>query len=456
MRTPVPGIAISPLLHGLYGASRVAVAAIALTLVTAAAFGAGPALAASRADALLNLRVAGATADRRRSRLRSVLVATQVTVATVLLVRAGLLVRSLERSRTIDPGFDPAGVQLLSASPEKLGYDEARGRALWEEIIRRASRVPGVRDAALALFVPLGSRGDLLAMAPADTGRRREPTPLPYNIVQPGYFSTLRIPLVAGRDFRASDDAHAPSVTVISATMARQFFGGERAALGRSVRVVDRGGRERLAEVVGIARDIKVQWMGEPPRPIAFLPFGQWYRSDMILHLRIGANAAEVTKHIAEEIRALEPDLAVEVEPMTRATGFSLIPIRVAGSVLGFSGFVGLFLAALGVFGLVAYAVSQRTREIGIRMALGAGRAAVTRLVVLQGMRPVLVGLALGLLAAAGAAQLLRGLLVGIGPFDPVTLATVPLVLLASAAAAMLVPARRAASVGPVRVLQAE
>ncbi|MFN2398634.1 MAG: ABC transporter permease [Gemmatimonadaceae bacterium] len=436
---------------------RVTVVALAITLIVAVAFGAGPALAASRADALADLRVGGATSDRRRGRIRSILVGAQVMLATVLLVGSSLLLRSMQRSQSLDPGFDASSIQLISASPELLGYDEERGRALWNEIVERASRVPGVRDATLALFVPLGSRGDLLGMAPAEvgTGKRREPERLPYNYVRPGYFKMLGIPLVAGRDFLPADDSRAAGVIVISETMARRFFGKEN-AIGRVVGIVDREGRERRVEVVGVARDIKVRSMGEPPSAIAYLPFGQWYRPDMILHLRAegGGGSGMITRQVMGQVRSIEPDLALEIEPMTRATEFSLIPLRVAGSVLGFSGFVGLFLASLGVFGLVAYAVSLRTREIGIRMALGAGRAAVVRLVAFEGMRPVLIGLVLGLVAAFGAGQLLRRLLVGIGPSDPVTLVTVCAVLLVSAAAAVIVPVRRAVLTDPARVLR--
>ncbi|HKG92762.1 MAG TPA: ABC transporter permease, partial [Gemmatimonadaceae bacterium] len=436
---------------------RVALAAVALALGAAAACGAGPALAASRADALADLRAGvGATVDRRRSRARALLVGAQVAVAAVLLVGSGLLLRSLQRSRTLDPGFDPTHVHVISASPELLGYDESRGRALWEEIVARAGRVPGVRAATLALFVPLGPRGDLLSMAP--DGVRREPEPLAYNIVRPGWFEALGTPIVAGRGFRPSDDARAPDVVVIGAALARRFFGRERDAVGRSIRILDREGRARHLEVVGVARDVKTRSMGEPPRPYAYLPFGQWYRPDMVLHVRVDPRAPSgvVTREVIAQMRAAEPDLAVEEQPMGQAIAFSLIPLRVAGGVLGFAGAVGLLLASLGVFGLVAYAVSLRTREIGIRMALGAGRGAVARLVAVQGLRPVAAGLALGLAAALGAAQLLRGLLVGVAPSDPATLAAAAAVLLGSAAAAVVVPLRRAVRVEPARVLREE
>ena len=430
---------------------RVVIAALAITVVAAAAFGAGPALLASRGDALVELRVAGATTDRRRSRLRGLLVAAQVVVATVLLVGSGLMMRSLQRSEWVDLGFESSNLFLFSASPELLGYDEARGRALWDEIVARSGRVPGVRAAALALFVPLGSRSDVLAVAPADRSRR--PQALPYNMVGPGYLRMLGIPLLAGREIAVSDRRGAPDVVVVSATMARRLFGTEH-AVGRSMIASDRGGRERRLEVVGVVGDIKLRSMGEAPRPLAYLPFGQWYRADMVLHVRPAVPGALRVREIVEQMRSVEPDLAVDVQTMSQATQFSLIPLRVAGAVLGFSSAIGLLIAALGVFGLVAYDVSLRGREIAIRMALGARRPNVLRSTLTRGIRPVLAGLGAGLLLAVAAGTLVRGILVGIGPRDPLTLVGATVILLVSAAAAVSLPAWRAMTVDPARLLR--
>ena len=431
--------------------ARVLIAAVAMTLVTALAFGIGPALAASRGDVLADLRVAGATTERKHSRVRAMLVAAQVIVATVLLTGSGLMLRSLRRSADLKPGFDASRVHLLAASPELLGYDETRGRALWEEIAARAERADGVR-AALALFVPLGNRGDLLSVGAVGGAR---PEPRAYNIVGPGYFSLLDIPIVAGRAPKAADRRGAPDVAVVSEAMARNLFGREN-AVGRTVQVVDRAGRARPMEIVGVARDIKLRSLGEPPQPIVYMPFGQWYRPDMVLHVRIAGNSALALREVLAEMHAREPDLAIDVQSMEEATQFSLIPLRVAGSVLGFSSIVGLLLATLGVFGLVAYEVTLRTREIGIRMALGAQRASVLTLAVRRGLRPVFVGLAIGLVAAIGVGLVLRGLLVGIGLVDPLTLIGVAVALLGSAAAAVSGPAWRAVSIDPARVLREE
>jgi predicted permease len=435
------------------GLDTVLLAAVLVTGVTALVFGVGPAIASSRASALANLRVAGATPDRRRSRVRATLVGVQVAVATVLLAGSGLAVRSLRASALLDPGFRQARVHVIAASPDLLGYDEARGRALWEEIMARASRVPGVEGASLALFVPLGSRGDRLTVAPAD--RRDADRMYSYNIVRPGYFDLLGVRMLTGRDFAADDRIGTPDVIIVSQAMARRFFATDN-AVGRAVRIVDRAGRARTATVVGVVRDMKVRSLGEAPAPVAYLPFGQWYRADMVMHVRVAAGAGGVIPAVLEAIHGAEPDLALDVQPMARATEFSMIPLRVASVVLGFCGVVGALLAALGVFGLVAYAVSLRTREIGIRVALGAGQGALVRFVGLEALRPVVLGLAAGLAVGAVLGGAIRGLLVGVQPADPVSLASAALLLLAAAALALVTPLRRALSVDPVAVLRTE
>lgn len=432
---------------------NVLVAAIVATTIAAIAFGVGPSVSASRASALANLRVGGATADRHRARVRSMLVGAQVATATVLLVGSGLALRSLRESAVLSPGFTQDRVHVLSGAPDLLGYGEARGRALWERIVAEAEHVPGVEQSSLGLFIPLGSRGDRLIVSRAGSGAGERP--FPYNYVAPGYFGLMGIRLVAGRDFTAADGAAAPDVVIVSRAMARRFF-GDTVALGRSIRVEDRGGSARNTTIVGIAADVKLRSMGESPTAIAYLPFSQWYRSDMVLHVRVTDAAERVLPRVLERVHAIEPDLALDVQPLSRATAFSMIPLRVASAVLAFCGVVGALLAALGVFGLVAYAVSLRTREIGIRVALGAGHAAIVRLVTLQALRPVGIGLALGLVASAAAAGAIRGLLVGVRPIDPVSLAAAATFLLAAGAAAIVVPIRRAFRIAPATVLRTE
>jgi predicted permease len=433
--------------------TRVVGVAIAITLVTSIAFGLGPALAASHANVISDLRSGATTSDRRRTRIRNLLVGGQVAVAAVLLVGSSLLLRSLQQTSRIDPGFDPRDVHVFASAPELLGYDEARGRALWTSALQRVQAIPGVQNAALGLFVPLGSRNDVLASGPA-TNAEMPPMRL-YNYVSPSYFETLRIPMKLGRDFAAADNAQSPFVAIINEAMAATFP-NPRAVVGRQLRIVDREERERLVTVVGVVGTIKNRTFGEAPRPLVYLPFTQWYRPDMVLHARIAGGDMAVTRRIVSEIHALEPSLAVNAQSMQLAMAFALIPLRVAGVVLAVAGFVGLLLAAIGVFGLVAYAVSLRTREIGVRMALGGAAAQVAKFVVRQGIRPVLIGLAAGLVVSLGLAQLLRGLLVGIGPFDPLSFLGVCVVLLASGAIAIIVPVRRAVGVDPATVLRTE
>jgi ABC-type antimicrobial peptide transport system permease subunit len=303
------------------------------------------------------------------------------------------------------------------------------------------------------LFVPLGSRGDRLSLAPAN--RRQDERLYSYNYVQPGYFDVLGVRMLAGRDFALDDKTGSPDVVIVSRAMARRFFDTDN-AVGRAVRIVDRAGRARTATVVGVVGDMKVRSLGEAPAPVAYLPFGQWYRADMVMHVRVAAEAAGTIPAVIDAIHGAEPDLALDVQPMTRATEFSMIPLRVASVVLGFCGVVGALLAALGVFGLVAYAVSLRTREIGIRMALGARRGALARFIGLQALRPVMIGLAIGVALAAVLGRAIRGILVGVQPADPVSLALAAVLLLAAAALALVTPLRRAVSVDPVGVLRAE
>jgi ABC-type antimicrobial peptide transport system permease subunit len=196
--------------------------------------------------------------------------------------------------------------------------------------------------------------------------------------------------------------------------------------------------------------------MGEVPQPMLYLPFGQWYRPDMVLCVLTDGRTPNAGRDVMRAIRTIEPDLAVDVQSMAHATAFSLIPVQVAATVLGFAGAVGITLAILGVFGLVAYAVSLRTREIGIRMALGASEGALARSIISEGLKPVALGLAIGLPVAVGAGSLLRGILIGVGPADPVVLFVVAVVLLASAAAAMVAPVRRALRLDPASVLRQE
>ncbi len=432
---------------------RMAAFTMAITLLTAIAAGFLPALRATRSERLADLRVGGATVSHDRARLRNSLVVVQIAVASLLLVNTDLLLQSLRHSQSADPGFDPANVMLLQAEPEQLGYDSTRSRALWEEMRLRALRIPGVETATLALFVPLGNRGDELraiALGSSDT-----PVSQLYNIVASGYFHAMRIPLMGGRDFSPADVRGTPDVAILSTSGARRFFQEPR-PLGKRLRVVDRAGRDRPVEVVGVVEDIKFRSLGHADQSLVYLPSGQWFRSDMVLHVRAGSGVAALAVPLTQMARGLEPDLAVTLQPMTEATAFTLIPAQIAGRVIGFAGLIGLLLALIGVFGVAAYAVAQRTRELGIRLALGGSRHQVLRLVVGQGLRPALLGIAVGVFGALLASRLLAGMLVDVAVLNVEAVLAVPLLLGGVSLLAAWLPARRVTSVNPAAVLREE
>jgi predicted permease len=400
------------------------------------------------------LREAGAAGGLTRSRLRHGLVVAQVALSALLLFGGGLLLRSLRHARGADPGFDARGVMLLTSSPDLLGYDEARGRLFWRNLQARVQLLPGVQAAALALFVPMGDRGDAMSAGPAGASSGDEHRDVPYNMIGPGYFDVMRVPLLRGRDFSNDDVAGGPGVAILSDAAAHRWFPGED-AVGKTVRIVDRGDSAHVVTVVGVARDIVLRSLGEAPQPLLYVPFGQWYRGDMILHIR-SDDRPGLPAALSAELHTLDSALPVRLRTLAEASSFTLIPLRVASIVLGGAGAIGLFLAATGVFGVVAYTVSRQMRELAIRMALGAERGEVRRMVVLRALRLTALGLAIGLGAAIFAAQLVRSFLYGVGTADPLALLAVTLSFTGVSILAAWAPARRASRLDPAIVLRAE
>ncbi len=434
------------------------------------AFGLVPALRASRVDLVPALRGVSSR-DGGRGWVRRGLVIAQVAVSALLLVGAGLLARSLLNSRSMDTGFDPRGVLLTSVEAGALGYDEARTRAAWERLERGASAIAGVEAVAWGLFAPLGGRSDQLiveaADAPPPVGDGRRPL-YNYNCVGPGYFALLGIPLLRGRDFDRRDGDGSPDVAIVNGTLAASLW-GDGEAVGKLLRTVDRVGRERVVEVVGVARDIKYRSLGEGPTPFLYLPAAQWYRSDLMLHLRVdagggaerraaargerGTRVEEIRRALRDLVRSLDPDLPAVVSSLDDEAAFSLVPLRLAGFVLGTSGVIGIVLASVGLFGVVSRAASRRAREIGIRMVVGADARDVRRRVIKGSLRLTALGLVAGLGLALIAARLLSRWLYGVRPSDPVTFVAIAFLFLGVAMAASALPARRASLVDPVRLL---
>jgi predicted permease len=425
-----------------------------LSLTTGVLFSLAPALQVTSPDLASTLRdEAGAVSGGRKGVVRSGLVVLQITLSCLLLIAAGLFVRSLGRASDIDPGFSARNVLLASVDLFPGGYDEERGRVFYRELLRRAAGLPGVESVSLASAVPLGfggSSSSSLTVAGYTPGPEEEIV-VEYYIVGPEYFRTMGIPLVAGRDFTAQDEADKALVLVINETMAQRYWPG-RNPIGGTVRL---GARDFT--VAGVARDGKYQQLGEGPTAHFYLPVLQSYQASMTVHLRTTGDPVALTDALRREIRSLDPDLPLTgVKPMREHLRISVFSQRLAASFLGSFGLLALLLATIGLYSLIRYAVSQRTREMGVRLALGAQRADISRLIVGEGMVLALAGLGIGIAAAFGIAPLLRSLLLGVSATDPVIFVAIAVLLATVTAVSSYLPARAAARIDPIVALRAE
>lgn len=436
--------------------ARVLGFSLLLTLLTGLVFGLGPALRSTRPDLVPALRDE-ATGSRRRTRLRAVLVGGQVAMTVLLLVAAGLFLRALVNARKIDPGFDPDGVITMTLDLELHGYDEETGKRFFRDLRTDIEAIPGVEAASVAALLPLGLPASMSFGGVNVEGFEPPPNDRAWdadlNIVSPGYFETLGIPLLQGRDFDDRDTEGAPQVAIINEAMADHFWPGGHAVGETFLTGSLEDGTPWL--VIGVARDSKYSSLGADSPFFTYLPLEQSYRSSMSLQVKTRPNTAPPLAEIRAAVERLDPDLPfLEVIGLRDYVEVGFLPQRIAGSVAGILGIVGLLLGAVGIYGVTAYAVSQRVREIGLRKALGAERAEVVRMVVRQGMFAPLVGLAVGLLLSLAASRLLGAFLIGVSPLDPVTFGGVLVVLAAVTLLANYLPARRAARVDPMIALR--
>lgn len=434
-----------------------ATTAFALLLALASGLAASllPALRGSRPDLAPVLKDAGGTARAAGGRLRRAFVAGQIGLSLVLLVAAGLFLRSLQRAATLDTGFDAEGVSMVSLNLELDGYAEAEGRALADALLERVHALPGVSSAALATDLPMDLSLEESAYLPEGWEGEEQGMSSAFNAVSPGYFETLRIRLLAGRPFGAADGPDAPRVAVVSETFASRAWPGE-SAVGKRVRNAPRPGREEAdlewLTVVGVVDDVKNALVTEASSPMLYHPYAQAYSGGGRLVVR--STGGEVAGAIRREIRALDPDLSLSpVQPLEALTGLGLMPQRLAAGLAGVLGGLALLLSAMGVYGVVAFSVAQRTRELGIRMALGAERREILRLVLAGALRMAAPGLVAGGLLAFAAGGVLRGFLLGVAPADPLTFAAVAALLLGVVLLASLLPARRASRVDPMEAI---
>ena len=431
---------------------RVMAYAAAVSLVAAVLCGLAPALQAARADLVPALKVDGESRGARL-RLRSVFIVAQVAVSLVLVIAGALFVRALQHATSIDPGFDQRHVDVVTLDLSLSGYKEADALAFADRLGARVRALPGVEHAAFAADLPLnGNRMGLgtLSVPGLQAPNGEKTFPADWNAVSPDYFGTLKMPLLSGRDFTAQDGKTAPGAIIINAAMARSVW-HTTDVLGRQF--VDN--EKRTLTVVGVAPDAQVDTLGETVRPFVYVPVAQRYVPRVSLVVK-SANGG-VIPQVRAIVRELNPNLPVtETMPLEQITAIMLIPQRIAGSLAASLGVVVLLLAAIGIYGVTSYSVNRRTREIGIRMALGADRANVMGLVVRQGVVLTAVGLAFGLAAGAAGAQLLRSLLFGVSALDPIAFGGAALLFAIVSIAASYIPARRAMRVDPMIALRAE
>jgi predicted permease len=433
---------------------------LAAALFTGIFVGLWPALRAGRADVNRVLSAGGRSdsAGGRRQGFRGVLVVAQVAGSLMLLIVAGLLVRSVQRAEHMSLGFDPDHVLNVMVDPHQIGYDEARTKTFYRELERRARALPGVQSVSLSFTAPMGypSHAGPIYVETHPLPSGRQPPVVSFNSIEPAYFDTLRVPLLEGRRFTDADSESARAVAIVNRTMAKKLWPGEN-PIGKRFSFLSAAGP--FVEIVGVAGDGQYFFLSRESQPYFFVPLDQNYSSFRSLLLRSSVPPESLMTPIQDELRKLEPNLPIfDIRPseqMLRGIeGFLLF--RLAASLATIMGALGLVLAVMGVYGIVSFAVSGRTQEIGIRMALGAENRDILKLVARQGLQLVMVGLAAGLLAAAALTRTMASLLIGISATDPLTYATVAILLSAVALAACWIPARRALRVDPMVALRYE
>jgi len=434
---------------------RVLLFAFAATLVSAVVFGVAPAVQALRSDVNTTLKAGDAapSAKRRWFQGRNALVVAQIAISMMLLVSSGLLVKDFSDFTAARAGFRVDHVLVMGVDPAMAGYGESQGAAFYRQLLDRLHSLPGVRSAALAQHIPLGfssSTQDIVV-----EGFQMPPTQrsvaVTSNIVSDGYFSLMRIPILAGRAFEARDLATSPHIAIVNEAMAKKYWPNGNAIGGR----FRMNGKETI-QVVGVAKTIKYRDASEPPLPFLYLPLSQQYSSFITLHVETlgdpAAMAAPVLAQISEIERAMPVSDVQTLEHFFKEG--ALFGNRLIMQVVLVIGSFGLLLAVVGLYGVIAYSVSRRTREIGIRMAIGAQPSGVARLVLRQGLTWILIGTGIGLILALGASQVVASQLAGTSPRDPTVYLLGAVLLAGVSLLACYVPARRAARVDPLVALR--
>lgn len=433
----------------------------AVALVTGVVFGLAPALQAIRTDVVTGLKDGNPSGGPRRGRLRAALVTTQVTLAFVALVGAGLFVRSFDRVLSIDAGVDLRQVAVVSVDLDKAGYDTVGQQTFYDQALERLRALPAVERASIARFTPFS--GFAMAIGFSVPGREDVEIdgPGPYvNYVGEDYFRTVGVPIIEGRGFDPRDRAGAPAVVILNEAMAR-VVAPEGGAVGRCLAILEQVAEGGCTEIVGVARDRRHRLLDEDIVPYILLPLRQhpsmasWATPGLLV--RTEGEPGAVLGALRSVVHGLGTDLPfVSAQPLEALVDPDLLPHRIGATLSTLFGALALFLAAIGLYGVLAYIVAERTREIGVRRSLGAQRSHVIGFVIRRTMVPVALGLAAGAAAALAGSRVLASLLYDVPPRDLIAFTTAALVLLTVALLASYLPARRAARVDPMIALRAE
>jgi predicted permease len=436
---------------------RVFIFSLLTALLTGIIAGLLPAFQSSRINLNESLKEGGRGGSEggKRQRLRSAFVVAQVAASFLLLVCAGLFIRSLQESQHINLGFRTDDLLMFTVDLELEGYNRERGQVFQKQLLDRLRQTPQIREASLAGHTPLGYNNESVDVYTAEQSSRSDQDfmTIYYGKVAPDYFQTMDIPIVEGRSINERDDEQAPPVAVINEAMAQQLWQGQN-AIGKQFRVSRDG---KPIQVIGVARNSKYIFLGEAPRPFLYLPVKQNYRSEVTFFLHTQGNPTALVGATRQALRELDAKVVMfDVKTMNEhlSSGLAFMFIRLGATLAAIFGVVGLVLAMVGIYGVISYSVTQRTHEIGIRLALGAQASDVLKLILKQGLWLIGTGVTIGLLVALLMTRALAALLYGVSATDALTFVGVSFILAAVALVACLVPARRAMKVDPIVALR--
>jgi len=444
-----------PFMIDLHIDYRVLFFTVLTSVATGLLFGLLPAFQATKVDLISALKDKSSFSGSRISWWKNGLIVLQVALSLLLLVGGGLTLRALQRAQALDLGFKPEKAVEVSFDLRLQGYSEERGREFQERLLERISAVPNVRGAGTIDLAPVDlhfARAAVFIKGQSPERQSNAPRAMTSRI-SPGYLRAMDTRLIEGRDFNERDNENGARVAIVNETFARRFWPGED-AIGKRFSVSSP--EAPLMEIVGVIQDGKYAGLYESPQPYFCRPVWQKYSGSTTLIARTDGDEQTLLSLVRDEIRQLDPQLPISAKKLTERLALPLLPARVAAWLLGVFGTLALILAAIGIYGVMSYAVSRRTHEIGVRVALGARESDVLRLTIGQGMKLALIGMLIGLAASLGLMQIAKSFLLGVSASDPLTYAIVTLLLMIVALAACFIPARRATKTDPMIALRNE